>query len=79
MDRPVLPELLDHIPENEKRGTVTADSACDIHRCHTAIIARQATAVIPIRKNGRPWREDCSAARARNETLRIKRHSGRAF
>tara|TARA_R110000850_G_scaffold79435_3_gene171262 strand:- start:4994 stop:5353 length:360 start_codon:yes stop_codon:yes gene_type:complete len=57
---------------------VTADSACDIRRCHTAIIARQASAVIPIRKNGRPCKEDCPAARARNETLRAPRHSGRA-
>jgi len=67
-DSPVLPELPEHIPESEERGTVTADSACDIRRCHTAIIARQASAVIPIRQNGRPWKEDCPATR----------HSGRA-
>ena len=48
-------------------------------RCHTAIIDRQATAIIPIRKNGRPWKEDCPAAIARNETLRATRHYGRAF
>tara|TARA_R110002033_G_scaffold4073_2_gene20959 strand:- start:5105 stop:5884 length:780 start_codon:yes stop_codon:yes gene_type:complete len=77
-DSPVLPELPEQIPESEERGTVTADSACDIRRCHTAIIARQASAVIPIRKNGRPCKEDCPAARARNETLRAPRHSGRA-
>ena len=40
---------------------------------------RQATAIIPIRRNGRPWKEDCPAARARNETLRATRHFGRAF
>ena len=34
---------------------------------------------IPIRKNGRPWKDDCPAARARNETLRPTRHYGRAF
>ena len=45
----------------------------------TAIINRQATAIIPIRKNGRPWKEDCPAAIARNETLRATRHYGRAF
>jgi hypothetical protein len=27
-----------------------------MRRCHTAIIDRQATAIIPIRKNGRPWK-----------------------
>lgn len=46
---------------------------------HSAIIARGGTAIIPIRKNGRPWKEDCPAARARNETLRATRHYGRAF
>ncbi len=78
-DIPVLPELLDQIPEGKETGTVTADGACDTRRCHTAIIDRQATAIIPIRKNGRPWKEDCPAACARNETLRTTRHYGRAF
>ena len=30
-------------------------------------------------KNGRPWKEDGPAARARNETLWATRHFGRAF
>ena len=76
-DSPVLPDLLDQIPEGEGIGTVTADGACDTRRCHTAIIDREATAIIPIRKNGRPWKEDCPAAIARNETLRATRHYGR--
>ena len=78
-DSPVLPELLDQIPEGENIGTVTADGAYDTRRCHTAIIDRQAIPIIPIRKNGRPWKEDCSAAIARNDTLRSTRHYGRAF
>ena len=78
-DSPVLPELLDQIPEGEEIGTVTADGAYNTRRCHTAIIDRQATAIIPIRKNDRPWKEDCPAAGARNETLRATRHYGRAF
>ena len=73
-DSPVLPELLDQIPEGEEIGTVTADGAYDTRRCHTAIIDRQATPIIPIRKNGRPRKEDCPAAIARNETLRATRH-----
>jgi len=55
------------------------DGAYDTRRCHTALINRQATAIIPIRKNGRPWKENCPAAIARNETLRATRHYGRAF
>jgi hypothetical protein len=78
-DSPVLPDLLDQIPEDEEIGTVTADGAYDTRRCHTAIIDRQATAIIPVRKNGRLWKEDCPAALARNETLRAIRHYGRAF
>ena len=60
-------------------GTVTADGACDTRRCHSAIRDRHATPIIPIRKNGRAWKEDCPAAIARNETLRATRHYGRAF
>lgn len=90
-DSPVLSELLDQIPEGGEIGTVTADGTCDTRRCHTAVrcpavhfictrgIDRQATAITPIRKNGRPWKEDCLAACARNETLRATRHYGRAF
>ena len=43
-DSPVLPDLLDQIPEGEDIGTVTADGACDTRRCHTAVIDREATA-----------------------------------
>jgi hypothetical protein len=35
--------------------------------------------IIPIRKNGRTWKEDCPTAIARNETLRATRHYGRTF
>ena len=78
-DSPVLPDLLGQIPQDEDIGTVTADGAYDTRRCHSAVIARGATAIIPIRKNGRPWKDDCPDARARNETLRATRHYGRAF
>jgi len=43
-----------------------------------AIPDRNATAIIPIRKNGRRWREDCPAAAARNAILRDIRQDGRA-
>jgi hypothetical protein len=78
-DSPVLPDLLAQIPVDQPIGTVTGDGAYDTRTCHTAIAERGATAVIPIRKNGRPWKEDCPAAKARNETLRTTRHFGRVF
>ncbi len=52
-DSSVLPDLLGQIPEDEDIGTVTADGAYDMRRCHGAIIARGGTAIIPIRRNGR--------------------------
>ena len=77
-DSPTLPDLLDQIPDDEQIGSVTADGAYDTRRCHTAILDRNATAIIPIRKNGRLWREDCPAAAARNTILRDVRQEGRA-
>ncbi|PSK80835.1 DDE family transposase [Limimaricola soesokkakensis] len=78
-DSPLLPDLLAQIPPEEAIGTVTADGAYDTRRCHGAIIDRAADAVIPIRRNGRVWKEDCPAAAARNEILRATRRLGRTF
>lgn len=87
-DSPTLPALLEQIPEDEHIGSVTADGAYDTRRCHTAILEHGATAIIPIRKNGRLWREDCPAAVVRNPTLRdireecrvaLKRRNGYHF
>lgn len=76
-DSPVLPETLGQIPKGEEIGAVTADKPYGTRGCHTAVIERQTTAIIPIRKNDRPWKDDCLAAIARNETSRATRHYGR--
>jgi hypothetical protein len=68
-DSLLLPELLVQIPPEVTIGTVTADGAYDTQRCHGAIIDRGADAVIPIRRNGRAWKEGCPAAAARTEIL----------
>lgn len=78
-DSPVLPDLLEQIPEDEQVGTVIADGAYDTRRCHAAIIARDAEAIIPVRRNGRLRKEDGSAAKARNEILRATRRFGRSL
>lgn len=57
-----LPELLSQIPDTEEIETVTADGAHDTRRCHAAIQERDAEPIIPIRRNGRAWKPDCSAA-----------------
>ncbi len=78
-DSPSLPHLLEDIPPDVQIGTVTGDGAYDTRRCHTAIFERGGTAVIPIRKNGRLWKEDCPAAIARNEILRATQRFGRSI
>jgi hypothetical protein len=78
-DSPSLPHLLEDIPPAVRLGTVTGDGAYDTRRCHTAILERGGTAVIPIRKNGRLWKEDCPAAIARNELLRATQRLGRSI
>jgi hypothetical protein len=78
-DGPMLPKLLEQIPADEILSTVTADGAYDTRACHAAVAAREATAVIPTRRNGRPWKETTPGARARNNILRASRRFGRAI
>ena len=78
-DGPMLPKLLEQIPPDEPIETVTADGAYDTRVCHAAIAARQATPVIPTRRNGRPWKETTPGATARNDILRASRRFGRAI
>ena len=78
-DAPMLPELLDQIPADVEIGSVTADGAYDTRRCHDAIADRGAHAVIPPRKNARPWKPSTAGAIARNEALRASKYLGRAI
>jgi hypothetical protein len=76
-DVPMLPELLDRIPPEQEIASVTADGAFDTRKCHDAIAARGAAAIIPPRKNARPWKPDTAGAIARNEILRTSKRVGR--
>ncbi|MBX9699550.1 MAG: IS5 family transposase [Acetobacteraceae bacterium] len=78
-DAPMLPELLDQIPPDQEIATVTADGAFDTRKCHDAIAARGAAAIIPSRKNARPWKSDTAGAIARNEILRTTKRVGRTI
>ncbi len=49
--------------------SVTADGAFDTRKCHEAIAVRGAAAIIPPRKNAKPWKPDTPGAIARNEAL----------
>ena len=46
-DVPMLPELLDQIPLGQEIRSVTPDGAFDTRKCHDAIAARGAAAIIP--------------------------------
>lgn len=78
-DAPILPDLLDQIPPEEEIASVTADGAYDTRKCHDAIADRGAHAVIPPRKNARPWKTVTAGAVARNEALRASKYLGRAI
>lgn len=86
-----MPDLLDQIPADQPLGMVPADRAYDTRACHAAIAARGAAAVIPPRRNGKPWKEPTPGALAivlgpmavngslRNAALRSCRRLGRAI
>ena len=78
-DAPMLPELLDQIPPDQEIGSVTADGAHDTRKCLEAIAERGAAAIIPPRKNAKPWKPDTAGAVARNEALRVSRRLGRTI
>ena len=78
-DAPMLPELLDQIPPDQEIASVTADGAFDTRKCHDAIAARGAAAIIPPRKNAKPWKPDTPGAVARNEALRASKRFGRTI
>lgn len=87
----MLPELLDQIPPEQEIGSVTADGAFDTRKCHDAIADRGAAAIIPPRKNAKPWKPDtpgalgivlgpmANNASPRNEILRTSKRVGRTI
>ena len=78
-DAPMLPELLNQIPPDQDIGSVTADGAYDTRKCHEAIAARDAHAVVPPRKNAKPWKPTSDGEIARNYTVNAQRYLGRTL
>lgn len=74
----MVPELLSQIPADQDLASVTADGAYDTRKCHDAIAERGAHALIPRRKNARPWKTVTAGSIARNEALRTSKYLGRA-
>jgi hypothetical protein len=91
-DAPMLPELLDQIPPEQQIASVTApshglqanrcratDGAFDTRKCHDAIAARGAAAIIPPRKSAKPWKPGAPGAIPRNDILRISKRVARTI
>ncbi len=78
-DAPVLPGLLNQNQVDQQIGGVTADGSYDTRKYHDGIADRGVHAVIPPRKNAKPWMTITAGAVARNEALRATRYLGRAL
>ncbi|UWQ17725.1 IS5 family transposase [Jannaschia sp. M317] len=78
-DAPMLPDLLNQIPPDQDIGSVIADGAYDTRKCHEAIAVRGAHAVIPPRKNAKPWKPTSAGAIACNEAVNAQRYLGRTL
>ena len=78
-DSQVLGDLLYQIPLDERIDSVYTDGAYDTKKCRQVISERQAYAVIPPRKNAKPWKDTKTHSQQRNELLRTVKHLGRAI
>lgn len=83
-DSQVLGDLLDQIPQDEHIDSVYTDGAYDTKRCRQLITDRNAHAIIPPRKNAKPWKDKKAHLLERNELLRTVNlakqcFSGRTF
>jgi Transposase DDE domain len=78
-DAPMLPGLLSQIPSDQKIASVTPDGAHDTRKCHDAIAKPGAAAVLPPRKNAKPWQAESTGAAARDKALRAANPLGRAL
>ena len=68
-DAPILPELPNQIRPDQEIASVTADGAHDTRKCHDAIAERGAAAVIPPRKNAKPWKAVTAGAVQRRKWI----------
>lgn len=75
-DSQVRGDLLAQIPLDEKIDSVYIDGAYDTKHCRKVILDRQAHAVIPPRKNAKPWKDQQARSIERNELLKTVKRLG---
>ena len=73
----MLPQLLEQVPAEEPLLTVTGDGAYDTQPVRAAVIQRNATPIIPPRKNARMRKGDAFAHR--NAAIAACRRLGRSI
>ena len=78
-DSQVLGDLLNQIPSDELIDSVYTDGAYDTKLCRQVISDRHAHAVIPPRKNARPWKDNKLGSLERNELLKTVKRLGRSL
>jgi hypothetical protein len=72
----MLPCLLNQISEDECIANVSGDGVYDTKLCHEAVAQRGAQAIVPTRKNAKPWKDERTGAQARNAILTAMRCRG---
>ena len=78
-DSQVLDDLLKQIPQDEQIDSVYTDGAYNTKKCRQVISDRQAHAVIPSRKNAKPWKDKKLRSLERNELLKSVKRLGRSL
>ena len=78
-DSQVLGDLLKQIPQDEQIDSIYTYGAYDTKQCRQLIVDRQAHAVIPPRKNAKPWKDTIIHSLVRNELFRTVKHLGRTL
>jgi len=64
-------------PDNWVRPELAAAGAYDTRKCHEAIAARDTHAVVPPRKNAKPWKPTSAGAISRNDAVNAQRYPAR--
>ncbi|BBF79430.1 mobile element protein (plasmid) [Acinetobacter ursingii] len=78
-DSQVLEDLLAQILLDEQVDFVYTDGAYDTKHCRQVILDRDAHAVIPPRKNAKPWKDQQARSIERNELLKTIKRLGRSL
>ncbi|WP_374663499.1 IS5 family transposase [Acinetobacter sp.] len=78
-DSQALSDLLNQISSDERIDSVYTDGAYDTKLCRQVISDCHAHAVIPPRKNAKPWKDKKLGSLERNKLLKTVKHLGRTL